>query len=515
MFRCPWGSLRLRLSLSIVGIVLTVALVSMVVDYVREYRTHRQDTISSLAEQAHALQLARMNLPDEQSFAGYVNEFCAQVNENISPGHHVLVVNPEGGILASTRHHSGAEVEHALLTAGPSDAILSVDGRGLAQARLADDEGYTIIVAQYLDHMQRILRGQLISRAVSVGVAATAIIALVFVTMSRWVLEPISHLQAAIKAWSDRRFSVRSKVTGPADIRILASEFNVMAERIERYEAERGRAEEERLRLEARIQHAQKLESLGVLAGGVAHDFNNILTAVLGHADLALLELPMESPARDSMEAVKDSAIRAAEISKQMLAYSGKGHFVVEAANLTDVVGAMRPLLATSVSKDVELTFELSDELLPIEGDLPQLRQAVMNLVTNASEALGDDAGRIVVSTENIMASRQYLTEAHLGEGLPEGPYVALAVSDTGSGMTEEVMSRAFEPFFTTKFPGRGLGLAVVQGIVRGHRGAIKISSGPGSGTRVMIILPAANAAACTADTDGPNEALRCRAERL
>lgn len=493
MPRRLFGSLRYRVSFSIVAIVLAVSCASIIVDYAREYYVHIEATISSLMEQAYALKLARANLPDEQDFIRYADNFCEQINENISPGHHILVLNPQGDILASSEYHSGAEVERALLAAGPSKTVMSVGGRDLAQARLTDDDGATIIVAQYLDHMQKVLRNQLISRAVSVGAAAAAIIVLVFLTMSKWVIEPLSRLQAAIKAWSERRFSVRSEVTGPDDIRLLASEFNVMAERIERYEAERGRAEEERLRLEVRLQHTQKLESLGVLAGGIAHDFNNLLTGVLGYADLALTELPGESPARSCVEAVKDSAILASDLSKQMLAYSGKGSFIVEPLDLNEIIRKTVPLIVASVDKTSKLELDLAENLPPIEADATQLTQVIMNLTINASEAIGKHDGRFTIRTGSLTADRQFLADTYLGEDLPEGCYVYLDVSDTGCGMTEEVISKAFEPFFTTKFTGRGLGLAVVLGIVRGHKAAIQISSKPGNGTMFRILFPASS----------------------
>ncbi|MCK4284486.1 MAG: response regulator, partial [Candidatus Brocadiae bacterium] len=247
----------------------------------------------------------------------------------------------------------------------------------------------------------------------------------------------------------------------------------------------------ERRRLDARMQQAQKLESLGVLAGGVAHDFNNLLTGVLGNAGLALMDLPRESPARESVEQIEKSARSAAELASQMLAYSGRGRFVVESLNLSKLVREMQHLLKSVVSKKAILKWELADDLPPVEGDATQFRQVIMNLTINASEAIGDGDGVITVRTGTIRADGAYLSGTYLAEELPEGPYVCLEVSDTGSGMDAETRHKVFDPFFSTKFTGRGLGLAAVLGIVRGHRGAIKVYSEPGSGSAFKVLLPA------------------------
>ncbi len=261
---------------------------------------------------------------------------------------------------------------------------------------------------------------------------------------------------------------------------------------------QRKRAEEDRIRLEAQVQNAQKLESLGVLAGGIAHDFNNLLTGILGHADLALLELSPLSPARDSIRQIETSARRAAELTRQMLAYSGRGKFVIQAVQIHEVVEEMSHLLEISISKKCVLKYHFAENLPAIEADVTQLRQVVMNLIINASEAIGDKSGAIVVSTGAMECDRNYLAGSYLDEDLPEGVYVYLEVADTGSGMTPETLARIFDPFFTTKFTGRGLGLAAVLGIVRGHRGAIKVYSEPGRGTTFKVLFPASSRPAQT-----------------
>jgi PAS domain S-box-containing protein len=254
---------------------------------------------------------------------------------------------------------------------------------------------------------------------------------------------------------------------------------------------EQKRAEEERARLEAQMREVQKLESLGVLAGGIAHDFNNLLMAILGNADLALLALSPASPARPNVEEIVRASQRAADLCRQMLAYSGKGRFVVGRYDLTEIVREMTQMLKVSVSKKATLRYSFAADLPAVEVDATQMRQVIMNLITNASEALSDASGIISVSTGVMDCNRASLVESHLDDKLPEGRYVYLEVADTGCGMDEETRRRIFDPFFTTKFTGRGLGLAAVLGIVRGHRGTIKVSSKPGMGTTFTILLPA------------------------
>jgi PAS domain S-box-containing protein len=253
---------------------------------------------------------------------------------------------------------------------------------------------------------------------------------------------------------------------------------------------ERKEAEEERQKLEAQIQHAQKLESIGTLAGGIAHDFNNLLTSVLGNAELAVMHIPHFSPAINNLEEISTAARRAADLCSQMLAYSGRGQFIVRAIDLTSLVREMSQLLEVSISKKASLKYEFSEEIPAIEADPSQIHQIVMNLIINASEALGDDRGTIVVKTGSMQCDRAYLSDTYLGGELPPGEYAFAEISDTGCGMDDETREKMFDPFFSTKFTGRGLGLAAVLGIVRGHRGAISLRTEPGKGTTFRVLLP-------------------------
>ena len=248
----------------------------------------------------------------------------------------------------------------------------------------------------------------------------------------------------------------------------------------------------ERQRIERKLLEAQKLESLGVLAGGIAHDFNNLLTGILGNASLARLEVPEGSPMETCLEQIEQASERAADLCKQMLAYSGKGRFVVERLDLSAVVRKTADLIRLSINKSAVLKLSLANGLPPISADATQIRQIIMNLVINASDAITERSGVINVRTGALRADRAYLSETYLAPSLPEGDYVFLEVSDNGCGMSPETVKKIFDPFFTTKFTGRGLGLAAVLGIVRGHQGALKVYSKPGSGTTFKLLLPAA-----------------------
>jgi PAS domain S-box-containing protein len=256
---------------------------------------------------------------------------------------------------------------------------------------------------------------------------------------------------------------------------------------------ERRTAEKERRTLELQMQQAQKLESLGVLAGGIAHDFNNILMAIMGNADLALMRINKESPAVENLRRIEQASARAADLAKQMLAYSGKGKFVVENIDLNILLEEMLHMLDVSVSKKAVLRLNPHTPLPSVEADATQMRQIIMNLVINASEAIGDKSGVIAITTGCMDCDRNYLKDVWLDENISEGLYVYLEIADTGCGMDKETMAKLFDPFFTTKFTGRGLGMAAVLGIVRGHKGAIKVYSEPKRGTTFKILLPASS----------------------
>jgi signal transduction histidine kinase/CheY-like chemotaxis protein len=248
---------------------------------------------------------------------------------------------------------------------------------------------------------------------------------------------------------------------------------------------------DEKAALENKLQETQRLESLGVLAGGIAHDFNNLLTAVLGNASLARMMLPPDNDAQKYLSEIEAVSLRAADLCRQMLAYSGKGRFDVQLIDLSTLVTETTQLLQLSISKTATLQFDLSSKLPAILADPTQLRQVVMNLVINASEAFDGKSGTISLRTGVIRVDSDYLKATVIANDLPEGEYIFLEVADNGQGMSAETQARIFDPFFTTKFTGRGLGLSAVLGIVRSHKGALKVYSEPGKGTMFRLIFPA------------------------
>ncbi|MBI3130698.1 MAG: response regulator [Acidobacteria bacterium] len=250
---------------------------------------------------------------------------------------------------------------------------------------------------------------------------------------------------------------------------------------------ERLRAEEDRHRLETQMREAQKLESLGMLAGGIAHDFNNLLMGIMGNAGLALLHLEETHPAHKRVKQIELASLRASELTNQMLAYSGKGRFLVQTLDLARLLEEMASLLQTVISKKSVLRIEAIPGRSLVEADATQIRQVVMNLITNASDAQGEQGGTITLRA----GLRETGPETPCLAGTPPtGPAAFLEVSDQGGGMEPETLERIFDPFFTTKFTGRGLGLSAVLGIVRGHRGAIQVKSTVGKGTTFRLLFP-------------------------
>ncbi len=255
---------------------------------------------------------------------------------------------------------------------------------------------------------------------------------------------------------------------------------------------EHRRAEAERLQLEQQLQQTQKLESLGVLAGGIAHDFNNILMAVMGHAELALEDLPTHLPARENLQEIEKAAHRAAELCRQMLAYTGKATFSLECVNLADLIREMARFLETSISKKAVCSLHVEPGLPCVQADPSQMRQVFMNLIINASEALGERGGEINIALRTELLERPSAGDSGAAStSLAPGNYVVVEVKDNGCGMDAETRRRIFETIFSTKFTVRGLGLAAVLGIVQAHKGAVSVHSEPGQGALFRVLFPA------------------------
>ena len=246
-----------------------------------------------------------------------------------------------------------------------------------------------------------------------------------------------------------------------------------------------------------RLANAKRVEEIGLLAGGIAHDFNNLLTTILGNASLALEKLP-EGEERQCIEEIEAAGRHASELAQQMLAYAGQSRFDRRPLDVSSLVAEVLDLLRSVISKRARLTLDLPDGLPPIEGDRSQIHQVAMNLLLNASDALGGAPGDIQVRTGSFEPDARYLKRCTIGDPAPAA-YVYLEIADTGSGMTAETQSRIFEPYFTTKRSGRGLGLVAVAGVVHSHGGALSLQSEEGRGSRFRVLLPAATTRTATA----------------
>ncbi|HEX5385114.1 MAG TPA: CHASE domain-containing protein [Gemmatimonadales bacterium] len=262
--------------------------------------------------------------------------------------------------------------------------------------------------------------------------------------------------------------------------------------------------EDQRRAAEA-LRQTQKLESIGVLAGGIAHDFNNLLTGIIGNGSLALDTLPPGHPARPMLTDALRAGERAASLTSQLLAYAGKGRFVLQAVDLCALVRELTQLIRASMPRTVALRLDLADSCPPVRGDASQLQQLVMNLAINGAEAIGEGVGTVTVRVAPCTLDAERLAADFRSYELAPGEYVRLEVEDAGSGMDQATLARIFDPFFTTKFTGRGLGLAAALGIVRGHGGGIAIRSAPGRGSTFTVVLPQTTAAA--PDATAPNTA--------
>ncbi len=253
--------------------------------------------------------------------------------------------------------------------------------------------------------------------------------------------------------------------------------------------------EEQKLTLERKLFEGQKHESLGLMAGGVAHDFNNLLTGILGHAGLARMQLGSDSAAHTHLQQIEDASQRAAELCKQMLAFAGRGRLSSEIIDLPALIEMLQPLLQSTAQKKITIEYQIGDTA-KISGDVSQIRQVILNLFVNAIEAIGEGSGTITLRTGTKTISQSDECTDHAHRNLVPGTYAVLTLSDTGTGISPENLTRIFDPFFTTKFTGRGLGLAAASGVIAGHNGAIQVDSSEGQGATFTLYLPTADQSA-------------------
>lgn len=306
-----------------------------------------------------------------------------------------------------------------------------------------------------------------------------------------WLRAGLDWKSSSIHEWDILAKDGR-RVTLELDIRLLhkngqPAEFEGIARDI----TERKREEASRLAVERKLLDIQKMESLGLMAGGIAHDFNNLLTAIMGNNSLAAMQIPKESTVHNYLNNIEKASLRAAELCKQMLAYSGRGRFQMDQIDLNQMMQEMRNVLQMSINARTTLEMDLPVKIPAVEADPAQMRQMMLNLVINAAEAIGEQSGVILIKTGQMVVDKAIQMDAHLFPDLKPGNYVFMEVLDNGVGMDRETQARIFDPFFSTKFTGRGLGLAAVLGIVRGHNGAVRVKSEPGTGSTFTILIPA------------------------
>jgi PAS domain S-box-containing protein len=326
-----------------------------------------------------------------------------------------------------------------------------------------------------------------------------------------WEIEPMRNargVRAAIERIRDQGFlrlddlPLRTKDGRDLQTEMIANTYSEGDRRAIQFNI---RDVSERKKFEHELQQTQKLESLGLLAGGIAHDFNNLLTGILGNASLAYAEVPANQQVRTYLREIVQAGERAAFLTRQMLAYAGRGRFVTEKIDLGNLIREISTLVRTSIPKTVQVQMDLAPDLPPIEADPAQIQQVVMNLVINAGEAIGDNSpGTVEIHTSLRAFNTNQAAEFFGPEQSAAGTYIQLEVTDTGVGMDEATRLRIFDPFFTTKFTGRGLGLAAVQGILKGHGGTIRVYSTPGQGTTFLILIPVKDRRAAGKNPDVP-----------
>jgi PAS domain S-box-containing protein len=256
--------------------------------------------------------------------------------------------------------------------------------------------------------------------------------------------------------------------------------------------SESRKYEEKNLLLQSQLEHSQRLESLGVLAGGIVHDFNNLLAVIMGNAELARREVKESSQATEHFDNIEETCDQAAELCKQMLAYAGKSPHTMDILELNGLVRDMGSLLKASLDQNIDLKLRLDEQPLSIEADKAQIQQVILNFIINAAEAIGSDTGDIRIRTGVMHADRVFLDRQYNGADLPEGKYVFVTIADSGCGMTEQTVRKIFDPFFTKKETGTGLGLSAVLGIIHGHKGVIEVISKTGKGSKFRVLLPRA-----------------------
>jgi signal transduction histidine kinase len=306
----------------------------------------------------------------------------------------------------------------------------------------------------------------------------------------RKLTQSFNALMKGINVMQKGDFSSRIVVESNDEAGRAAHAVNELAQALQLRNEENNRLQEERLELERQMLHAQKLESLGVMAGGIAHDFNNLLQSILGNVELASMKLAPEAPSHKYISSAMNSARNAAHLTNLMLTYVGKGFITKKALNLNDLVRLNSEMLRSAATTAVSMELDLAPELPLVLADEAHVQQVVMNLILNASESIVEQPGLVKLTTGIQLCDQACLDESLLDEKPEPGRFVFLEVKDNGCGMSEETIKRLFDPFFTTKFTGRGLGMSAVMGIIRSHNGALFLHSELGNGTTFRVLFP-------------------------
>jgi|GEM_PF-2617034 len=480
------SSILARTAILVLGVALGIGLVTseMVVRLARTMEETRvQDEIQGLLAVVEpsarvACFVGDRRLADETA-KGLLNSPSLGAVE-IRDNENVLAIALRPGV-----RRAGAAVTLPLLS--PFSA-----GQRIGQIQVLPDAD---AIERRVAHYVWMLRGLVLLLAAVVGAALAW-------TVARIVVRPIKHLSDQLHDLVPTQGMRMQSPTGHTNDEIgrLVDDVNNLVDKL----AEAVK-EEHNLRLqEDAVRQAQKLESLGVLAGGIAHDFNNMLSAMLGNLNLAQMKVPPGAPPAKYLANMEAIIGKAGGLCRQMLAYSGRGRFVVEPVVINSLVRGITELMAASISKRCHLEFDLAPDLPPIEADATQIQQVLMNLVTNASDAISADGGVITLRTRLRTLDLHGMGPALAKQDLEPGTYVALTVEDNGCGMAPEALARIFDPFFTTKGAGRGLGLSAMLGILRGHKAGIEISSELGKGSAFEVLFRATDSRPPALEGDVP-----------
>ncbi len=295
----------------------------------------------------------------------------------------------------------------------------------------------------------------------------------------------VTHIETVFKAKDGRLVFVE----GSCNCR-FENGVPVSTSAIFRDVTDRKRAEEEREKLKRKLDRARFFESLGVMAGGIAHDYNNILMSILGNLELLRLKAESQDQVLAISKKIEASAVRAADLTKQILAFSGASDVYWEVLDLTTLIRQMQSYLESMLHDNIVLELDLQEDLPPMQMDKSHISQAIINIFSNAKEAIGDKKGTIKIKTGTISVKQGFFEDAVMVDSPETGPYCYVEIEDNGRGIKQAIAEKVFEPFYSTKFPGRGLGLSAALGIVRGHRGVMKLHSNPNKGTRIRMFFP-------------------------